>query len=520
LVNAIILAGGKGTRFWPLSRETCPKQMLNILGEDTLLRQTIKRLDGFHPSVNPVRNSSGALNPALRGGAPYGAEPGIILKSNPAAEQRGIISNGVNIWIVTIKSLAEDIRFHLQPLGKDAERIRFIIEPLGKNTAPAVGLAAMTLNKISPNSLMIMMPSDHSIKDIKQFQEKLQGAIQVAEQGYLATFGIKPNRPETAYGYIQSGHLFENSNNEIFHVEKFLEKPDRKTAETLIQQGNFYWNSGIFVWKTSKILKEIETYLPGLHQGLKKINELQNKGDETINEIYSSFENISIDYGVLEKSQDVLVIPSDFGWSDLGSWSALDNILEKDERGNILRGNLVDIGSENSTVIASDRVIATIGLKDMVVIDTPDATLVSSKEKVQEVRKVVAALKKNNREEHLVHRTVERPWGSYTVLEKGSRYKIKRIVLHPKAKLSLQVHHHRSEHWVVISGTARVTRGEEVFDVHLNESTFIPISVKHRLENQGLTPLQIIEVQNGDYVEEDDIERFDDEYGRELRCQT
>jgi mannose-1-phosphate guanylyltransferase/mannose-6-phosphate isomerase len=222
-------------------------------------------------------------------------------------------------------------------------------------------------------------------------------------------FGIKPNRPETAYGYIQSAPLFKNSNNEIFYVEKFLEKPDLKTAEAFIQQGNFYWNSGLFVWKASQILKEIETYLPGLHQGLKKIDELQNQEDETINEIYSSFENISIDEGVLEKSQDVLVIPSDVGWSDLGSWSALDNILEKDERGNILRGNLVDIGSENSTVIASDRVIATIGLKKMVVIDTPDATLVSSKEKVQEVRKVLEALKKNNREEHLVHRTVERP---------------------------------------------------------------------------------------------------------------
>lgn len=444
--------------------------MLNIVGEDTLLRQTIKRLKGF-----------------------------ISLD---------------NVWIITTDNLAQDIRFHLKPLGNDANRIRFIIEPSGRNTAPAVALAAMTLNKLSSDPVLVVMPSDHIIRDTKTFQNKLQLAIEAAEQGYLVTFGIIPTRSETAYGYIRSGQPFRNSTDEIFHAEDFFEKPDLKTAEAFIHQGNFYWNSGIFVWKTSKILKEIETYLPGLHQGLKKINELQNKGDETINEIYSSFENISIDYGVLEKSQDVLVIPSDFGWSDLGSWSALDNILEKDGQGNILRGNLVDIGSENSTVIASDRFIATIGLKDMVVIDTPDATLVSSKEKVQEVRKVVEALKKNNREEHLVHRTVERPWGSYTVLEKGSRYKIKRIVLHPKAKLSLQVHHHRSEHWVVISGTARVTRGEEVFDVHPNESTFIPISVKHRLENQGLTPLQIIEVQNGDYVEEDDIERLDDEYQR------
>ena len=450
----------------------------------------------------------------------------------------------------------------MKPLGNDANRIRFIIEPSGRNTAPAVALAAMTLNKLSSDSVMVVMPSDHIIKDTKTFQNKLQLAIEAAEQGYLVTFGIIPTRPETAYGYIKSGQPLRNSTDEIFHAEEFFEKPDLKTAETFLHQGGYYWNSGIFVWKTSKILKEIETYLPGLHQGFKKIDELQNQEDETINEIYSSepiakvffcgstssprtekvndfnlspftlslskgklrtfaitssFENISIGYGVLEKSQDVLVIPSDFGWSDLGSWSALDNILEKDERGNILRGNLVDIGSENSTVIASDRVIATIGLKDMVVVDTPDATLVSSKEKVQEVRKIVETLKRDHREEHLIHRTVERPWGSYTVLEKGSRYKIKRIVLHPKAKLSLQIHHHRSEHWVVVSGTARVTRGEEVFDVHPNESTFIPISVKNRLENPGLIPLQIIEVQNGDYVEEDDIERFDDDYQRMKR---
>jgi mannose-1-phosphate guanylyltransferase/mannose-6-phosphate isomerase len=444
--------------------------MLNILGEDTLLRQTIKRLDGFDPQLN--------------------------------------------IWICTTKDLAQDIRFHLQPLGKEAEKIRFVVEPVGRNTAPAIGLAAVTLNRISPDSIMMVMPSDHAIQDKNQFQEKLRLGVKTAESDYLVTFGIKPNRPETAYGYIKSSRRLKKSGEEVFHVEKFLEKPDVKTAEIFIRQGNFYWNSGIFVWKCSKVLKEIEAHLPKLHQGLKKIKKLKELQDESLNEIYSSLENISIDYGVLEKSRDVLVIPSDFGWSDLGSWTALDDILESDERGNILQGNLVNIESENSTVIAGERVIATIGLKDMVVVDTPDATLVSSKEKIQDVRKVVEALKRDHREEHLVHRTVERPWGNYTVLEKGNRYKIKRVVLNPKAKLSLQVHHHRSEHWVVISGTARVTKGEGVFDVHPNESTFIPVSVRHRLENLGIIPLQIIEVQNGDYVEEDDIERFDDEFGR------
>ncbi len=470
MICAVILAGGKGTRFWPLSRESCPKQMLKIVGEDTLLRQTIKRLDGCIPLDN--------------------------------------------IWIITTNILAQDIRFHLKPLGRDAEKIHYIIEPLGRNTAPAITLAAITLNKLSSDSVMVVMPSDHMISDTKQFQTKLQLAVEAAAEGYLVTFGIVPTRPETVYGYIKSGPPFKDSSDEIFHTEGFFEKPDAKTAETFLCQGGYYWNSGIFVWKASTILKEIKSHLPSLHRGLQKIGELNDLRNEAFRELYSSFESISIDHGVMEKSRDVLVIPAAFGWCDLGNWTALGDVLAKDERGNILQGNAIDVGSENCTVIASDRVLATIGLKDIVVIDTADATLVSSKEMVHEVRKVVETLKRNNREEHLIHRTVERPWGSYTVLEKGNRYKIKRIVLHPKARLSLQVHRQRSEHWVVISGTARVTKGEEVFDVHTNESTFIPIAVKHRLENPGRIPLQIIEVQNGDYVEEDDIERFEDDYQR------
>lgn len=444
--------------------------MLNLAGEDTLLRQTIKRLDRFHPPVD--------------------------------------------IWIVTTESLAQDIRFHLKTLEKDTRAIHFIIEPMGRNTAPAIGLAALTLNRISPETIMIVMPSDHAIRELNQFHEGLQRAIRVAEQDYLVTFGIKPNQPEIAYGYIQSGPSLADFKDEIFHVERFIEKPILEKAEDFVRSGNFYWNSGIFVWKVSKILKEIEVYLSGLYHGLKQIDRVVDWRDEVFGKIYSSFESISIDYGILEKSRDVVVIPSEFGWSDLGSWTALDNILERDESGNILRGNSIDIGSKNSTVIACNRVFATIGLKDMIVVDTPDATLVSSKERAQDVRKVVEALEKNRQEEHLIHRTVERPWGSYTVLEKGNGYKIKKIVIHPKAKLSLQIHHHRSEHWVVMSGIARVARGDEIFEVHSSESTFIPVSVRHRLENPGLIPLQIIEIQNGDYVEEDDIERFDDDYGR------
>jgi mannose-1-phosphate guanylyltransferase/mannose-6-phosphate isomerase len=470
MICAVILAGGKGTRFWPLSRENCPKQMLNIVGEDTLLRQTVKRLDGFIPLDN--------------------------------------------VWIITTDILVQDIRFHLKPLGKNAGQIHYIIEPLGRNTAPAIALAAITLDKLSSDSIMVVMPSDHVIRDATQFQAKLRLAVEAAQEGYLVTFGIVPTRPETVYGYIKSGQPFKDSSDEIFHADGFFEKPDVKTAKTFLRQGGYYWNSGIFVWKTAKILKEIESHLPSLYRELIKIGEFNDMSSDAFKELYSSLESISIDHGVMEKSRDVLVMPADFGWCDLGNWTALGDVLEKDERGNIVQGNAIDIGSENCTVIAGDRVLATIGLKDMVVIDTADATLVSSKEMVPEVRKVVETLKRNNREEHLVHRTVERPWGSYTVLEKGDRYKIKRIILNPKARLSLQAHQHRSEHWVIVSGTARVTRGEEVFDVHSNESTFIPIAVKHRLENPGHIPLQIIEVQNGDYVEEDDIERLDDDYRR------
>jgi mannose-1-phosphate guanylyltransferase/mannose-6-phosphate isomerase len=475
----IILAGGSGSRFWPLSRETWPKQMLQIAGEESLLRQTIKRVSGFFLPQN--------------------------------------------IWIVTTEDKAQDIGFHLEALGAWTKEIRYIKEPFGKNTAPAVGLAAVYLYHLSPDSVMAIMPSDHAIPDTDKFLTDLGLAIQGAKEDHLVTFGIKPDRPETGYGYIKVGKVSGTKKTGLLPVERFFEKPDLQTAKIYLLDGSYFWNSGIFVWKTSKILSEIKRHLPSLFRILEEIEAFlftpskpTSKSEQAsqIRHLYDSMESISIDYGVMERSENILMVPAQFRWSDVGSWTALEDIIEKDEDGNILRGNTIDIGSRNSIIFSGERLVATIGLKDAVVVDTPDATLVTSKERVQEVRKVVEALKKSNREEHLVHRTVERPWGNYTVLEKGNRYKIKRIVLHPKAKLSLQIHRHRSEHWVAISGTARVTRGDEVFDLHPNESTFIPISVKHRLENPGIILLQIIEVQNGDYVEEDDIERFDDEYGR------
>jgi len=478
-IHAVILAGGSGTRFWPLSRETCPKQMLQIVGEDTLIRQTIKRINGF---VSPE-----------------------------------------NIWIVTTEDKAQDIKFHVDSLGPLAKKIQFIKEPLGRNTAPAIGLAAIHLSRFSPQSIMIVMPSDHAIPDREKFLRDLRLAIEGAKEDYLVTFGVKPNRPETGYGYIKIDNDPRVKLNGLHKVECFAEKPTIEKAKTYLSDGNYFWNSGIFVWKTSRILSEIEKHLPSLYQTLKEIESLlfitdkPNKSDKRSALCalrYASLESISIDYGIMERSAEALMVPATFRWSDLGSWTALDEVIEKDDSGNILKGNTIDIGSQNSIVFSGERLVATIGLKDMVVVDTPDATLVTTKDRVQEVRKIVDTLRQNGREEHLLHKTVERPWGSYTVLEKGEGYKIKRVALNPGAKLSLQLHRRRSEHWVVVSGTAKVTRESETYLVKTNESTYIPVNLKHRLENPGDVPLQIIEVQNGDYVEEDDIERFDDIYGR------
>ena len=500
-VYAVILAGGSGTRFWPLSRESRPKQLLQIVGEDSLLRETIKRIRGFVP--------------------------------------------GKNIWIVTTEDKAQDIRFHIDSLGPLAKEIQFINEPLGRNTAPAVGLAALYLNQVSPESIMVVLPSDHAIPDADKFLRDLKPAVQGAKEDSLVTFGIKPIRPETGYGYIKVRSKMKSKG--LLKVDRFFEKPDLKTAKRYLSHGGYFWNSGIFVFKTSQLLTEIQTHLPSLYDALKKIEVIlfqpdkpykRDKldrpsipqsppsvaeqlrrtgaiGNRQLVTLYSRLKPISIDYGIMERSPNILMVHARFRWSDLGSWAALDEVIEKDKTGNILKGNTINIGSQNSTVFAGDRLVATIGLKDMVVVDTPDATLVTPKDRVQEVRKIVETLKQGDREEHLIHKTVERPWGSYTVLEKGDRYKIKRVVLKPKAKLSLQLHRKRSEHWVVVSGVARVTREEETYLAYTNESTYIPVNTKHRLENPEEVPLQIIEVQNGEYLEEDDIERFADDYGRQ-----
>lgn len=468
------MAGGSGTRFWPLSREAMTKQLLRIDGGESLIQQTIKRVRPLIPSDH--------------------------------------------IHIVTNKSQSEQIKYQVAELGKD----NFIIEPAAKNTAAAVGLAAVYLNYQNPDSVMGILPADHVVKNKEQFLETMKCAFAAAVEGQLVTIGIKPLRPETGYGYIHAGEPLNPpipplEKTEIFHVDRFTEKPDIETAKTYVADGHYFWNSGMFVWKTSVILDEIERHMPLLGAGLKEIKSAIGSSDESsvVSKVFAGLESVSIDYGIMEKSDKVVVIPADLGWSDVGSWTALDDISTKDARGNVIAGNVVDVESRDSIIYASNRLVATVGLNDMVVVDTEDATLVCHKDKAQDVKKIVEELRRRGAEEHLTHRTAIRPWGSYTLLEKGDRFKIKRIVVNPGARLSFQMHYHRSEHWVVVSGTAKVIRGEDEFFVNPNESTYIPMEAKHRLENPGRIPLQIIEVQNGEYLEEDDIVRLDDVYGRE-----
>src|SRR5574341_1124383 len=437
---AFIMAGGSGTRFWPLSREKTPKQLLKIGGDDTLICETVSRILPF------VRID--------------------------------------DVFIVTNRALAESIGRQLSSRFDRPWDENFILEPEAKNTAPALGLAALHLERSDPESIMVVLAADHSIRKTNVFGDLLRTAAEAARLDYLVTLGIKPDRPETGYGYIKAGECVkiagsrEQGAKSLYKVAAFVEKPNIETAKEYRKSGG------------------------------------TEKEAEVVKEVFRKLESISIDYAIIEKTDRAAVIPADIGWSDVGSWTALDDVSDRDAAGNIITGNVIDIGSRDSIIYAEKRLVATIGLKDAVVVDTPDATLVCSKERAQDVKKVVDELKKRKAEEHLNHRTVHRPWGSYTVLENGDRYKIKRLAINPGAKLSHQLHHHRSEHWVVVAGTARVTNGDREYDVHPNESTYIPMSTKHRLENRGRVPLQIIEVQNGEYLEEDDIVRFDDDYLR------
>jgi mannose-1-phosphate guanylyltransferase/mannose-6-phosphate isomerase len=470
----VIMAGGSGTRFWPLSRHLFPKQLLRIGGHDTLIQQTMRRVTGC-------------------------AAPSHVLISTNAA-QADLIKVQLAQW-------------------KDDLKDNFILEPEGRNTAPAIALAALELVARDPEALMLVVPADHVVTGQRDFEEAVKLASELALAGHLVTFGIKPIRPETGYGYIKpNGKVVLGTRGKLrgYQVQKFVEKPNAAKAAQYLKAGNYFWNSGMFVWRAATILDEIRRHQPALAKAMDRIWQLMASGapQETAYDAYRKLTPVSIDAGVMEQSAKAAVVPVSFRWSDVGSWGSLDEVAPKDKAGNVITGRVVDIDSSRSIVYADRRVVATIGLNDMVVVDTPDATLVCPKSRAQDVKKVVDILKQQKAPEHLEHVTVQRPWGSYTILEEGQGFKVKRVTVQPGGRLSLQMHHQRSEHWVVIAGTARVTRGEDMFDLHVGQSTAIPVGTKHRLENLGQDTVHIIEVQSGSYLGEDDIVRFKDDYGR------
>lgn len=464
-VYAVILAGGSGSRLWPLSRQHLPKQFLTLDGDCSLLQTTINR-----------------LSPLI------GAE---------------------NVLIVTQESHAKGEAYHaLMPY-------RSLFEPVGRNTAPAIALAAAKLIEDGSDPIMVVLPADHVIKDEAQFHKHLNCAIDAAEQGRLVTFGIQPVRPDTGFGYIKVHDVAQKG---IYTVERFTEKPDLATAEHFLAEGNYFWNSGMFVWRASVILDEIRQYLPDVYQVVEAIiaeSRVLGNFQQAVNKQFAAMPSISIDYGVLEKSSSVSLIPCDIGWNDVGSWHAVHEISRKDADGNALQGNVIAVGCKNSLIRAEKRLVAAIGIEDICVVETADAVLIAKNDQTQRVREVVDVLQERGAPEHIYHAKVNRPWGSYTVLEEDPEgFKLKRIEVAPGARLSLQSHAHRSEHWVVVSGTATVTNGEEIITVQKNQSTYIPMGTKHRLENRGKEPLHIVEIQVGAYLGEDDIQRYEDHYGR------
>lgn len=465
---AVILAGGSGTRLWPLSRQQLPKQFLNLKGEETLLDGTISRL-------SPLVSRD-------------------------------------DVWVITSEAHATGEAFNAL---KD---LNTILEPVARNTAPAVAVAAALLMDISESDpVMLVLPADHLIQNRENFHQCLQIAFEAAEDDQLITFGIEPTRPDTGFGYIQAD---SDESKNVHPVVRFTEKPDLATAESFLSEGGYYWNSGMFVWKASVILSEVRNHLPDLWSVLEVMREKWNQGEawqEVIRHGFSRMPSISIDYGIMEKSDRVVLVPCDIGWSDVGSWDAVYEISDHDDSGNTLSGDVLDFDCRNSLIRSESKLLAAVGLEDVIVVETADAILLTKRGESQRVREIVDKIKSRGSREHIEHVTVTRPWGSYTVLEDHtSGYKLKRIEVNPGASLSLQRHQQRSEHWVVVSGTATVTRGDDVYAVRKNESTFISIGEKHRLANHGKEPLQIVEVQVGDYLGEDDIERFDDVYGRDI----
>ncbi|WP_408673248.1 mannose-1-phosphate guanylyltransferase/mannose-6-phosphate isomerase [Xenorhabdus doucetiae] len=468
-VVPVIMAGGSGSRLWPLSRKLYPKQFLKLDGEFTMLQTTVQRL------------------------------------SELSAKSPLVICNEDHRFLV-----AEQLR----QLGKLTHNI--ILEPTGRNTAPAIALAALTALQTveeGEDPLLLVLAADHVIRDEKMFTDVVRQAIPHAEAGKLVTFGIVPTHAETGYGYIRRG----NEQKGAFAVAQFVEKPDVMTAKQYLQSGEYYWNSGMFLFRASRFLEELKTYRPDIYSACVAAVGTVNPDLDFVRVDKSAFltcPSESIDYAVMEKTTDAVVVPMSAGWSDVGSWSSLWDISEKDDNGNVFRGDVLQHNSNNNFVYTENSLVSLVGVKDLVVIQTKDAVLVVDKSQVQDVKKIVEALKDSGRSEHRSHREVYRPWGRYDAIDKGERYQVKRITVRPGESLSTQMHHHRAEHWIVVAGTAKVTQGDSSYLVTENESTYIPVGVVHTLENPGKVPLELIEIQSGVYLGDDDIVRLNDRYGR------
>jgi mannose-1-phosphate guanylyltransferase / mannose-6-phosphate isomerase len=472
----VVLSGGSGTRLWPLSRELYPKQLLPLVGKGTMLQETLTRLTDV-PDV----------------GAPL------------------VVCNESHRFLVAEQLLER---------GTRAQAI--LLEPVGRNTAPAVAVAAMAAVANSPGDkthddpVLLILPADHVIRDVRAFQAAVAIGRKAAQEGKLVTFGVVPTKPETGYGYIRRKEGAAGA--AAFAIAQFVEKPDFATAQRYVESGEYFWNSGMFMFRASAVLDEMRRLAPAIYDACAQAYTVA-KRDLDFTRLpakeFGACPSDSFDYAVMEKTQHGVVVPLDAGWSDVGSWSALHEAIAGDESGNVRIGDVLTVGSRDCYLQSTSRLVAAVGLEDHVVVETKDAVLVAPKGRVQDVKELVTLLKKQGRYETSLHREVFRPWGSYDSIDHGDRFQVKRLSVKPGASMSLQMHHHRAEHWIVVAGTARITRGEETFLLEENQSTYIPLGTKHRIENPGKIPLHIIEVQSGTYLGEDDIVRFEDRYGRD-----
>jgi mannose-1-phosphate guanylyltransferase / mannose-6-phosphate isomerase len=482
-ITPVILCGGSGTRLWPLSRAGFPKQFLSLTGNESLFQQAAQRL--------------------------------VALGADDIQVAKPLIVTGEEHRFLAAEQLRE--------VGIEIGTA--LLEPVGRNTAPGLILAALAAQQNGTDPVLVVTPADQTVANSADFTLAMQQAVRVAEQGSIVILGITPDRPETGYGYIQTSPSLRGEAEAIHPVQRFVEKPDSSTAQQYLAEGGYYWNAGMFVLKVSVWLKAMEQFRPDILQATQAAWEARRTDANPATPFvrpgkaeFTAIPSESIDYAVMERCPGsafpIQMVPLDAGWSDLGAWDAVWNVLPKDEHGNAHVGDVLTTHSRNTLVHASSRLVSLVGVENLIVVETPDAVLVADKARSQDVKHIVAQLQNTQREEHTLHRKVHRPWGWYDSIDEGGRFKVKRIQVKPGASLSLQKHHHRAEHWIVVTGTAEITNGDKVLTLTENQSTYIPLGVVHRLANPGSIPLEIIEVQSGSYLGEDDIVRFEDAYGR------